>query len=89
WEGKREEHRNLLKLKYLVDGEKLNDLLGYLEENWESRCQRGSGSGGVEKNNRPYSEETGRLIGGEELRGTNAGRKIPKWARTLLRKSPP
>ena len=34
WEGKREEHRNLLKLKRLVDGEKLDDLLGYLEENW-------------------------------------------------------
>ncbi|MCL0053174.1 hypothetical protein M1M86_01640 [Dehalococcoidales bacterium] len=34
WEGKREEHRKLLKLKYLVDGEKLDDLLGYLEENW-------------------------------------------------------
>ncbi|MCL0091388.1 hypothetical protein M1N57_00740 [Dehalococcoidales bacterium] len=47
WEGKREEHRNLLKLKRLVDGpsEKLDDLLSYLEENWESRCQRGSGSG--------------------------------------------
>ena len=28
---------------------------------------------------------SGRLIGGEELRG----RKIPKWARTLLRKKPP
>ncbi|MCL0091889.1 hypothetical protein M1N59_01320 [Dehalococcoidales bacterium] len=35
WEGKREEHRNLLKLKRLVDGEKLDDLLGYLEENWD------------------------------------------------------
>jgi len=36
WEGKREEHRRLLKLKRLVDGpsEKLDDLLGYLEENW-------------------------------------------------------
>ena len=35
WEGKREEHRRLLKLKHLVDGpsEKLDDLLGYLEEN--------------------------------------------------------
>ena len=28
-EGKREEHHRLLKLKRLVD-----DLLGYLEENW-------------------------------------------------------
>jgi len=37
WEGKREEHRQLLKLKQLVDGpsEKLDDLLGYLEENWD------------------------------------------------------
>jgi hypothetical protein len=36
WEGKKEEHRNLLRLKRLVDGpsEKLDDLLGYLEENW-------------------------------------------------------
>jgi hypothetical protein len=43
WEGKREEHRRLLKLKQLVDGpsEKLDDLLGYLEENWagESTAQ--------------------------------------------------
>ena len=55
-EGKKEEHHNLLKLKRLVDGpsEKLDDLLGYLEENWEgnlrveqseeqSRRQRGAG----------------------------------------------
>lgn len=37
WTGKREEHRRLLKLKQLVDGpsEKLDDLLGYLEENWD------------------------------------------------------
>ena len=49
-----EEHRNLLKLKRLVDGKKLDDLLGYLggELGWnirlseeQSRCQRGSGSG--------------------------------------------
>jgi len=35
WEGKREEHRRLLELKQLVDSplEKLDDLLGYLEEN--------------------------------------------------------
>jgi len=65
WQGKREEHRRLLKLKRLVDGpsEKLDDLLGYLEENWDgiygSRTLRGRigarevlvvGSGGVEKN---------------------------------------
>ena len=37
WEGKREEHRRLVKLKRLVDvpSEKLDDLLGYLEENWD------------------------------------------------------
>ena len=37
WEGRREEHRRLLKLKRLVDGpsEKLDDLLDYLEENWD------------------------------------------------------
>ncbi|UCC90565.1 MAG: hypothetical protein JSW24_05440 [Dehalococcoidia bacterium] len=55
----------LLKIKRLVDGtsEKLDDLLGYLEENWDgiygSRTLRGRigarevlvvGSGGVEKN---------------------------------------
>ena len=36
-EGKIRKHRNLLKLKRLVDGpsEKLDDLLGYLEENWD------------------------------------------------------
>jgi len=65
WEGKKEEHRNLLKLKRLVDGpsEKLDDLLGYLEENWDgiygSRNLKSKvsakevlvvGSGGVEKN---------------------------------------
>jgi len=65
WAGKREEHGNLLKLKRLVDGpsEKLDDLLGYLEENWNgiygSRNLKGKvgakevlvvGSGGVEKN---------------------------------------
>jgi len=65
WAGKREEHRNLLKLKRLVDGpsEKLDDLLSYLEENWHgiygSRNLRGKvgareilvvGSGGIEKN---------------------------------------
>ncbi|MCL0091813.1 UPF0236 family protein, partial [Dehalococcoidales bacterium] len=65
WEGKREEHRNLLKLKRLVDGpsEKLDDLLGYLEENWDGiygsrnlKSKVGArevlvvGSGGVEKN---------------------------------------
>ena len=65
WEGKREEHRRLLKLKRLVDGpsEKLDDLLGYLEENWDgiygSRSLRERigarevlvvGSGGIEKN---------------------------------------
>jgi hypothetical protein len=65
WQGKREEHRRLLKLKRLVDGpsEKLDDLIGYLEENWDgiygSRGLRGKiearevlvvGSGGVEKN---------------------------------------
>jgi len=35
-EGKREEYHRLLKLKRLVDGpsEELDDLLGYLEENW-------------------------------------------------------
>jgi len=65
WQGKREEHRRLLKLKRLVDSpsEKLDDLLGYLEENWDriygSRTLRGRigarevlvvGSSGVEKN---------------------------------------
>lgn len=37
WAGKREEHHRLLKLKPLVDGpsDKLDDLLGYLEENWD------------------------------------------------------
>jgi hypothetical protein len=37
WAGKKEEHRRLLRLKRLVDGtsEKLDDLLGYLEENWD------------------------------------------------------
>ncbi len=58
WEGKREEHRRLLKLKQLVDGpsEKLDDLLGYLEENWDGNLwvegfkeqdwrQRGPGGG--------------------------------------------
>ncbi len=65
WAGKREEHRRLLKLKRLVDGpsEKLDDLLGYLKENWDgiygSRNLKGKvsdrevlvvGSGGVEKN---------------------------------------
>ncbi|MBA7669794.1 hypothetical protein ES703_77928 [subsurface metagenome] len=64
-EGKREEHRRLLKLKRLVDGlsEKLDDLLGYLEENWDGiygstnlESKVGArevvvvGSGGVEKN---------------------------------------
>ncbi len=64
-EGKREEHHRLLKLKRLVDGpsEKLDDLLGYLEENWngiygsrnlESKLGAKEvlvvGSGGVEKN---------------------------------------
>ena len=43
WAGKTEEHHRLLKLKQLVDGpsEKLDDLLGYLEENWngESTAQ--------------------------------------------------
>ena len=36
-EGKREKHRQMLKLKQLVDSpsEKLDDLLGYLEENWD------------------------------------------------------
>jgi hypothetical protein len=65
WEGKKEEHRNLLRLKRLVDGpsEKLNDLLGYLEENWDGiygsrnlKSKVGAkevlvvGSGGIEKN---------------------------------------
>ncbi len=65
WQGKREEHHRLLKLKQLVDGpsEKLDDLLGYLEENWDGiygsrglRERIGArevlvvGSGGVEKN---------------------------------------
>jgi hypothetical protein len=65
WAGRREEHRRLLKLKHLVDGhsEKLDDLLGYLEENWDgiygSRNLKGKvgakevlvvGSGGIEKN---------------------------------------
>ena len=58
WAGRREEHRNLLKIKRLVDGpsEKLDNLLGYLEENWDgnlwpkelkgqSRCQIGTGIG--------------------------------------------
>ena len=64
-EGKREEHHRLLKLKRLVDGpsEKLDDLLGYLEENWngiygsrnlESKLGAKEvlvvGSGGIEKN---------------------------------------
>ena len=37
WAGKKEEHRRLLRLKRLVDGtsEKLDHLLGYLEENWD------------------------------------------------------
>jgi len=65
WQGKREEHRRLLKLKRLVDGpsEKLDDLLGYLEENWDGiygsrnlKSKVGAkevlvvGSGGIEKN---------------------------------------
>jgi len=65
WAGKREEHWNLLRLKRLVDGpsEKLDDLLGYLEENWDGiygsrklKTKVGArevlvvGSGGVEKN---------------------------------------
>ena len=65
WVRKREEHRRLLKLKRLVDGpsEKLDDLLGYLEENWDgiygSRNLKDKvgarevlvvGSGGIEKN---------------------------------------
>ena len=65
WEGKKEEHRNLLRLKRLVDGpsEKLDDLLGYLEENWDGiydsrnlKSRVGAkevlvvGSGGIEKN---------------------------------------
>jgi hypothetical protein len=69
-EGKKEEHHNLLKLKRLVDGpsEKLDDLLGYLEENWEgnlrveqseeqSRRQRGAGGRQwwCREEHRPYS----------------------------------
>jgi hypothetical protein len=65
WEGKKEEHRNLLRLKRLVDSpsEKLDDLLGYLEENWNGiygsrnlKSKVGAkevlvvGSGGIEKN---------------------------------------
>ena len=65
WAGKREKHRCLPKLKQLVDGpsEKLDELLGYLEENWDgiygSRNLKGKvgakeilevGSRGVEKN---------------------------------------
>ena len=65
WEGKKEEYHNLLKLKRLVDGpsEKLDDLLGYLEENWGGiygsrnlKSKVGAkevpvvGSGGVKKN---------------------------------------
>jgi len=64
-EGKSEEHRRLLKLKSMVDApsEKLDDLLDYLEDNWNgvygSRSLRDRvsvrevlvvGSGGVEKN---------------------------------------
>lgn len=70
WAGKREEHRNLLRLKRLVDGpsEKLDDLLGYLEENrdgnlWlkesegQGRRQRGAGSGQrwCREKHRPYA----------------------------------
>jgi hypothetical protein len=66
WAGKKEEHRRLLRLKRLVDGpsDKLDDLLGYLEENWDGifmgrvglRERIGArdvlvvGSGGIEKN---------------------------------------
>jgi len=43
WAGKREERHNLLKLKRLADGpsDKLDDLLGYLEEDWEEPMAQG------------------------------------------------